>query len=213
MPAPAQPKIYHIVHVDRLASVVDDGFLWCDIAMQGRQNAGPTIGMSNIKHRRMNELFLECRPGLRVGACVPFYFCPRSVMLFLIHRRNPELAYQGGQEPVLHLEADLHAAVAWAEANQTRWAFTFSNAGSRYFQDCCDLGRLGEIDWDAVEARTWTGAKKEGKQAEFLIEQRFPWTLIERIGVSTMQNAQKVGAAMTGAEHRPRIEIRGEWYY
>ncbi len=27
---PPQPKIYHIAHVDRLPSIVADGFLWCD---------------------------------------------------------------------------------------------------------------------------------------------------------------------------------------
>ena len=27
---PAEPKLYHIVHVDRLASIISDGCLWCD---------------------------------------------------------------------------------------------------------------------------------------------------------------------------------------
>ena len=30
------PKIYHIAHVDRLASIVADGFLWCDAELQQR---------------------------------------------------------------------------------------------------------------------------------------------------------------------------------
>ena len=58
---------------------------------------------------------MKCRPGLNVGDCVPFYFCPRSVMLYLIHRANhPELDYRGGQGPIVHLEADLHEAANWA---------------------------------------------------------------------------------------------------
>jgi len=44
-----------------------------------------------------------------VGDCVPFYFCPRSVMLYLIYQGNhPDLQYHGGQDLVLHLEADLY---------------------------------------------------------------------------------------------------------
>lgn len=105
MPVPTQPKIYHIVHVDRLASIIADGFLWSDAEMVLRQGTGTTIGMSNIKDRRLNELSLSCRPGLRVGECTPFYFCSRSVMLYLIYRRNEELTYKGGQEPIVHLEA------------------------------------------------------------------------------------------------------------
>ena len=27
MPPPAAPKLYHIVHVDRLESIIEDGFL------------------------------------------------------------------------------------------------------------------------------------------------------------------------------------------
>ena len=64
---------------------------------------------------------------------MPFYFCPRSVMLFVIHRANhPELTYRGGQEPIIHFEADLHTVIRWAEANGTRWAFSLSNAGANY---------------------------------------------------------------------------------
>ena len=33
MPQPTHPKIYHIVHVDRLASIMADGALWSDAAM------------------------------------------------------------------------------------------------------------------------------------------------------------------------------------
>ena len=94
---------------------------------------GTTIGMSHIKQRRLTYQ-LNSRPGLRVGDCVPFYFCPRSIMLYVIHMANsPELDYRGGQGPIVHLEADLHEAVDWAERHGRRWAFTLSNAGSRLF--------------------------------------------------------------------------------
>lgn len=153
VPVPAQPKIYHIVHSDRLASIIADGFLWSDAAMVQRQGVGTTIGMSNIKARRLNELSLSCHPNLRVGHCTPFYFCSRSVMLYLIYRRNEDLTYKGGQEPIVHLEADLHATIAWAQQNNRRWAFTLSNAGAYYFEDRSDIAQLGDINWDAVQAR------------------------------------------------------------
>ena len=125
---PPHPKIYHIVHVDRLSSIIADGFLWCYAEVVRREPAGTTIGMRSIKQRRM-DLYLSSHPDLHVGDCVPFYFCPRSIMLYLIHQRNhPDLDYRGGQEPILHLEADLHAVVAWADAQSVRWAFTLSNA-------------------------------------------------------------------------------------
>ena len=218
MPVPEQPKIYHIVHADRLSSIIADGFLWSDAVMAQRLGTGTVIGMSNIKQRRLNELTLTCHPGLRVGQCTPFYFCPRSIMLYLIHMRNEELTYKGGQGPIVHLEADLHQSVAWAKANNRRWAFTLSNAGARYFEDRSDLSKLHEVNWDAVHANRWSGAGvsrsvKEGKQAEFLIESSFPWELVERIGVQSNRMPPVVAAAMQGATHRPGVEVRPQWYY
>jgi hypothetical protein len=210
---PPQPKIYHIAHVDRLPAIVADGFLWCDAEVIRRAPAGTTIGMSSIKQRRLNELWLNSYPDLHVGDCVPFYFCPRSVMLYLIYQGNhPELAYRGGQGPILHFEADLHAAVAWANAQPTRWAFTNSNAGSRYFEDYNDLAHMGKVDWNAVQALKWVQCK-EGKQAEFLLEHCFPWHLVERIGVHSTNVYRQVVNALPPNRHRPAVEVRTDWYY
>jgi len=112
----------------------------------------------------------------------------------------------------MHLEADLHTVVDWAERNSRRWAFTLSNAGAYYFEDRSDLARLHEIDWDAVQANDWRG-KKEGKQAEFLLESGFPWRLVERIGVIDRRIYNLVMHALAGASHRPPVEIKREWYY
>lgn len=132
---PAEPKIYHIVHVDRLPSIIAAGCLWSDAEVSRRSAPGITIGMRGIKTRRLS-LPLENHPDLHVGDCVPFYFCPRSAMLYLIHQaNNPGLSYRGGQGPIVHLEADLHETVAWADSQRQRWAFTLSNAGSFYFED------------------------------------------------------------------------------
>jgi hypothetical protein len=122
------------------------------------------------------------------------------------------------QAPIIHLECDLRAAVAFAERERRRWAFTLSNAGARYFEDRCDLAQLDEINWEAVAANRWSGGTisrqvKEGKQAEFLMEHSFPWRLIDRIGVRSKDIAQQVSDAMRGIAHRPAVEVRTEWYY
>lgn len=217
MPPPTRPKIYHILHVDRLSSVIADGCLLSDSQVAERDRKGTVIGMNQIKQRRL-VLPLTSRPGLHVGDCVPFYFCPRSVMLFMIYRRNAELAYQGGQEHIVHLEFDLHKVVAWANAEPRQWAFTLSNAGAYAFEDRCDLAQLSEVDWAAVSARQWAGpgvpsSVKQGKQAEFLVERSVPWTLVERIGISQATISNDIGHAMANATHRPVVERLPDWYY
>lgn len=209
----SEPKIYHIVHIDRLASIINDGFLRCDADMTKRSSKGTTIGIEGIKQRRLDELTLNSYPDLYVGDCVPFYFCPRSVMLYVIYRADKdELSYKGGQDPIIHLEADLRQTVKWAQKNDLRWAFTLSNAGSYYFEDRCNLADLQEIDWVAVQAPKWKNCK-ENKQAEFLIESRFPWTLVSRIGLRTQQVRVQANEILKDALHKPPVEILTKWYY
>lgn len=218
MSVPAQPKLYHIVHIDRLCSILADGCLWCDAEVSRRDLAGTNIGMNAIKSRRLNKN-IQSHPRLMVGDCVPFYFCPRSIMLYLIYQRNhKDLTYRGGQEPIIHLQADLHSTVEWANSNEKRWAFTLSNAGSIYFEDRGDPGQLDEINWKAVEENKWSGqgvsrSVKEGKQAEFLLEHHFPWHLVERIGVCSNAIAQQVYQRLSAINHRPAVEIKVDWYY
>ncbi len=213
MPVPARPKIYHIVHVDNLASIVADSGLLSDSVMTERPG-GTVIGMGSIKRRRLG-LPISCHERLMVGDCVPFYFCSRSIMLFKIHKANdPELAYRGGQQPIVHLEADLRRVIRWAEDNGRRWAFALSNAGAYYTQFRTRLDQLDEINWDGIAATDFRPADvKEAKQAEFLVERSFPWHLVERIGIHSQRIASRVAAAMAGAAHRPRVEVQRSWYY
>lgn len=213
MPVPAHPKLFHIVHVDRLASIIAANELLCDAKIEAENAAGTTIGMKSIKQRRLRELTLASYPDVHVGDCVPFYFCARSIMLYLIYQANhPELTYRGGQGPIVHLQADLRASVAWAQQQRRRWAFTLSNAGSYFFEDRCDLAKLPELNWQAIEATQWQSCK-EGKQAEFLMEQSFPWYLVECIGVRSQQIYQQVMNIVPTAPHGPPVIIKPEWYY
>jgi ssDNA thymidine ADP-ribosyltransferase, DarT len=218
MPVPANPKIYHITAIANLRRIVPDEELVSDAVMIERGGPEVEVGMSNIKKARLARP-VECHPGLMVGGCVPFYFCSRSVMLYLLHMSNhPDLGWREGQEPIVHLEADLREAVAWADHNRRRWAFSLSNARAVYAEFRRDLDNLGEIDWGAVAANTWSGNgvpvdTKENKQAEFLVDRSFPWRLVTRIGVLSRRMFGEVQDVLATARHKPKVEIRSNWYY
>ena len=213
MSIPKRLKIYHIAHIDRLASIVANGGLWCDKRVKSQNLAGTDIGINQIKNRRSNQ-DIKSRPGLHVGDCVPFYFCPRSVMLYVISQKNhPDLNYRGGQEPIIHLEADLCDTVAWANLNSKRWAFTLSNAGSDYFEDRSDLRNLDEINWGAVQSNYWQGSLMEDKQAEFLLEDKFPWHLIERVGVHNKEIYDRVSNVLLNHLDQTLVGVIRKWYY
>jgi hypothetical protein len=171
--------------------------------------------MSEIKLRRLRELRVTCHSDTFVGEYVPFYFCPRSIMLYLLYMANhPELTYRGGQGPIIHLEADLREVVAWADAQPRPWAFALSNAGAYYTEFRNSLGDLSEIDWAAVAARDWSAREvKEAKQAEFLVHETVPWRLVSSIGVHSQAIADKVVGILAGAAHAPPVIVRPDWYY
>ena len=218
MPIPQNPKIFHIVHVDRLSPIISDGFLRCDAKVRRNPTPETSIGLPDIKQRRLTKT-LSSHADLHVGDCVPFYFCPRSVMLYVISKKNhPNLTYRRGQEPIVHIVADLKEAVDWANENRFRWAFTLSNAGSFHFEDRCNLEQLGDVNWNAVQSTRWgvPGVDpliRDHKQAEFLIEDRFPWQLVSHVGVMSKPIYQKTIALVEKAGHKPRVQIKTKWYY
>ncbi|MEX0407953.1 DUF4433 domain-containing protein [Aquibium sp. LZ166] len=213
-PPPSAPKIYHIVNVDRLSSIIHHGRLLCDAEILKLQLPGTTIGMGSIKARRL-KLPVACYANAMVGDFVPFYFCPRSVMLYVIYCANsPELTYKGGQTPIVHLEADLNKVVQWAEANRHSCAFSDSNAGAVYAQFWNDFTKLDQLNWQHIAARQWAQADiKEAKQSEFLMYHHFPWHLVERIGVHSLATFNAAANAVSQATHKPAVEILPAWYY
>jgi len=62
------------------------------------------------------------------------------------------------------------------------------------------------------QATNWRDCK-EGKQAEFMIEKNFPWQLFERIGVYSCLIYQKILNIIPSAVHKPKLEVKPEWYY
>lgn len=218
---PANPKIYHITHVDNLPNVIAQGGLWSDRAMidQGLIDQGlvvNTVGLSDIKQRRLLQNNVNCHPGTKVGDYVPFYLCPRSVMLSVFWYDNlPELTYHGGQEPIVHLRAHANACMAWAQQLNIPFAFSDMNAGMNselvyFFNDTRELNR---IDWGIVGSNDFSGTRKHRKAAEFLLHRYFPWELVEYIGVFDENRAAQTRAAITGHAHQPQVGVERGWSF
>ena len=100
------------------------------------------------------------------------------------------------------------------------WCFTDGHGIEGLTDFYENLDDLDEIDWDAVRTWRWGGRwllenpdVKRKKQAEFLVHARFPWTLVERIGVMDREMADNVTQLIEAAEHRPRVAIERDWYY
>ncbi len=145
-------------------------------------------------------------PRGKLGEYVPFYFCPRSVMLYVISRGASD--YVGQQREIVHLVSRVSIAT-----QGTRWAFSDRHAEVGHAEHFDDLVHLAKIQWDAVDAENWAQCKEE-KQAEFLIKDFCPWDKIRFIGVHDAALIPEVNRILEPApDLKPRVEPRPRWYY
>jgi len=200
--------IYHITHADNLAGIIREGRLWCDAQRMARNLGNTNIGYSHIKARRMRHPVTVAADGA-LGNYVPFNFCARSVMLYVVSQGHEN--YREGQRPIVHLVSSIDAI----QATGRPWFFTDRHADLGYANQYDALEKLNQVDWSVMPLRQWGGDTdlKEKRQAEFLVHEWCPWEAIEVIGVIDQDIAAWVQATLAGAGHRPRVEVHRDWYY
>src|SRR5581483_4670974 len=143
------------------------------------------------------------------GDYVPFNFCPRSVMLYAIHR-NLVPGYREGQPRVVHLVSNIGVALTSGRP----WAFTDIHAELAYARYFDSLAYLDQVDWTVMPLRDWRGeVRKKKRQAEFLVHDWLPWHCVLSIGVYNSAAASQVQQICGGVGHQPVVEVRREWYY
>lgn len=204
--------IYHITHIDNLKLVIEHGGLYCDSEMCDKKLNHVGIAYNHIKERRAKKK-VPLPPDGTLADYVPFYFAPRSPMLYAIHTGYVE-GYSGGQEAVLHLVSSADAV----KEKALKFVFTDGHAEMAISSFYKELSKLDQIDWNIMEATWWNdtdadGDRKRRRQAEFLVYQFFPWGLIEKIGVKNEGMAREVRAIVSGLKHRPVVTIQEKWYY
>lgn len=204
-------KIFHITHLSNLQSVITAGCLLADSLIRSRSVSHTRIGYEHIKQRRL-ERAVDLESGGFLGDYVPFNFCPRSVMLYVISIGQVP-GYDGGQEQIVHLVSRVGTAINLG----TPWGFTDRHAELGYALYFDQLTQLDKVDWTSISATQWGGAGrdqiKERKQAEFLVYQRFPWEAVEQIGVKNEAVANQVNQILSSSHHKPDVLIQSGWYY
>jgi hypothetical protein len=168
------PPIYHITHVNNLPGIIKEGGLHCDRIAQNMKSMN--IGHMHIKARRLNRN-VPVGPQGTVGDYVPFYFAPRSPMLFAISRGNVE-GYTAGQQPVIYLCSSTEAV----DAAKLRWVFTEGHADMDYTDFFDDFKDLEKIDWKLMTAKAIIYLAKRkvqisGLKITFRMNQKPSWTM------------------------------------
>jgi hypothetical protein len=201
--------IYHFTHLGNLARIVDDGEVRCHMAAA----AVVHIADPSIKRRRAT-IRVPCGPGGVVGDYVPFYFAPRSPMLFRIHRGGVE-GYEDGQRPLVYLCSTTERILIAG----LRCVFSDGNAATRitrFYDDPDLLGRV--VDWPLMQARYWSNTEEDGdrvrrRQAEFLVHRSVPLELIDSLAVIDDAVRSRVEALLPRERRTLLVHVRPDWYF
>ncbi len=206
--------IYHITHIDNLPSIVENEGLLSHTASCRKGIRHTSIAHQNIQDRRAFRK-VPCGLGGVLHDYVPFYFAPRSPMLYTISRGNV-VGYNQGQTPVIYLVSSAEAV----EAADLPFVGADGHAVMEYTGFFDDLSSLEyEIDWEIMAANFWANDedgdrdRKRRRQAEFLVHNFFPWRLVTKIGVINTTIQAQVQGILQNVNYKPPVRVYSNWYY
>lgn len=178
---------YRICHIKNLVHILANGL--CTKNHEKASSDFVTIGNPEIINSRDITPVKIGGYGF-IGDYIPFYFTPRSIMLY-----NIITGYKAPLVPKLHKEDVLVIRCLINDiADGNKFFFTDGQANTQITNHFNDLKHLNEIDWQSIQNGNFS--KSDGDfdrprryQAEFLIEKHVPVSKIESLHVFN-NNAQ-----------------------
>jgi hypothetical protein len=203
-----------MTRVERLPSVIEHGLL-PDNVCKRRQISGVEIGYDHIKRRRALRA-VPCGAGGTLADYVPFYFAPRSPMLYAVTRGlvsaeaacTAQIVYLVSSTQTLRgagltvIASNRHAELGYAEMTDHDR----------------DLDNDDFIDWPLMTWKYWNNTaddpdRKERRQAECLVHPRVPWQVIEGVVTKTERARAQVQSVRGSAGHPTPVSVSAEWYF
>jgi hypothetical protein len=210
MLGPEAARIFRITHVQNVPWILTHG-LHCRSSNQRDPNFVP-IGMPDLIEKRATRN-VPLPPGGVLGDYVPFYFTPRSIMMFNIKTGRNNVIQRPNAEIAI-LVSSLHRL---QELN-IRFLFTDGHAymkESDYFGDLADLNR---IDWELLKRRDFKyDAEDPGKlgryQAEALVHRHLPISALLGIACYDSQTQRRLEAEVSQRGLSTPVKAIPTWYF
>jgi len=209
---PLPTPIYHITPIENLRMILEVGELRAKRALDQEDTGYTNIAHQTIQDRRAHTP-VPCGPRGVLHDYVPFYFGPRSPMLFTISRGNVE-GFTGGQQSIVHLVSTIQVV----QAAGLGFVFTDGHGIMAITGFYDDPAQLDEVDWPLMNAHYWADTdddldRKRRRQAEFLVHQRFPVPLIQGIGVINQHKKTEAEALLAEFGLTIPVAAKPGWYY
>ncbi len=213
--------IYHITAIENLPGILESGCLY---ATNHGTNNHTSIANRDIQSRRSAKK-VALSPGGVIHDYVPFYFAPRSPMLYANHNGSFENARP--QEEIVHLRTTAQVI----HNNNLPYVFYDQHAATDYATPYNSLNNLDKIDWELFFERPLIGNyaqywndrydenhpkwinRKAVRQAEFLVHKKLDWQNIEFIGTMNKNRTQQVKSILSEFGLETPIETKVNWYF
>lgn len=212
--------IFRITALENLPHLLQNGICCRNCTHLVQHPEYVSIGDEDIIGKR-DQRKVDVTPFGTLSDYVPFYFAPRSPMLYRICKTNP-LAH----EQVVYI---VSRANVIAEAN-IPFVFSFGHSlmafggfSNQFFSN--QLTDFDRIDWEIMRAKYWhrrTNTNEEEdndndrqrrRMAEFLVYQQFPVSCIQAIVVGSETAAFTVGELVANFAPSISVRLRPEWYF
>ncbi len=195
-----------------METIIKSNGLYCDSIISINDIGHVGIAHKDIKDKRSRK---KLPPGFAgvVADYVPFYFAPRSPMLFSIHK-GYVTGYDKGQREIIYLVTSIEAI----QNNNLKFVFTDGHPIMDITDFYTDIKDLDKIDWNVMIQEYWNDTVQDNdrcrrRQAEFLVFSFFPWTLVEQVGVINNTMAKRIAIILEKSGHKPKTIIEQKWYY
>ena len=196
--------ICHMSSVNNLGNIISQGGLLCKNEISKNKVAYEDIANQDVQDKR-SQTIVPFPPGGNLHNYVPFYFWGQTPMLLVNQWRQNNVIFL-----VTYTEIVAKSGLPFA--------FTDRHAVVNYARFYNELHKLKNLDWKTIKMQYWADtpedpARKEKKQAEFLIHQKLPWELIYGIAVINDNVRSHIEKILNGQKHQPVIKVKNEWYY
>lgn len=201
--------VLHFTHIDHLPGIIANG-LACDDDVEDALVR--EVGNRSVKDLRRRRP-VRVPPFGMVSDYVPFYFAPRSPMLYAIHMGNvPE--YTEGIDPLVYLVVSVEQMI---EAGLDV-VITDRNAALVHASHVRGVDGLAAVDWDLMQARYWYDTidepdRRERRMAECLVHRHVPWEAVTALHVRNSERAVEADAHLRAGGADLPVAVTADWYF
>lgn len=207
---PEQAFIFRITHIDNVPWILDNG-AHCTKS-RCRDPNFVQIGSADLIGKRLNHP-VRVSPFGTLGDYVPFYFTPKSVMLYNIHT-----GYNGIPRRQMSEIAILVSSLPRLVEKQVPFLFTDRHAYLVNAEPTSDLRCLDQLNWKILRAHDFkkdpdNPQKFDQYQAEALVYRCLPVIALHEIVCYGDEEKKRLAAEVESRSLGLKVVKKPGWYF